>query len=397
VHESTLAELFIANDQFAELEQALDVFCPFEAIGMVNQEIRHGHFLSYIFDPNRPHGFGTDCLRALMAAASRTEEEISTKLSPLDVHLMDFEGATVRREWRKIDILIEVPNQNLIVAIELKIDAGEHGGQLKRYRDQIAAEWPDRTHILLFLTKRGDDPSLEDGQGWLPVDLQALAQELSLVAKRHVGDPAANAMLNAYLAMLGRHHLDDERIETLASNLWTKHREALEFLCDRRPNAVGELFRRLVDGRDELANAIWAQCDEEVIVDYWRRSAIFFAVPAWDKIGGFKSADGFTPSNRLILLEIAKAGSDYLRCYFLLGRGDNTMRHRLFSQLRDAGADVGKKQEPTKEWNRLASMRISLHNLEEDGDLDAATGRVFSQIREFAAKHVPIYTKALSQ
>jgi PD-(D/E)XK nuclease superfamily len=395
IDEKLLADLFVANDEFAELEAALDIFCPFESVGMVNQEIRHGYFLSYIFDPNRPHGFGTDCLESLMRAATRTVEPLSEGLSLLDVHLMDFQNAVVRREWNKIDILIDVPDQNLIVAVELKIDAKEHSKQLGRYRKIIETEWPDRRHLFLFLTKSGDDPSDDDGHGWRSVGLDELASELSIVVRKSAGDPAAKAMLDAYLSMLGRHHLNDEKLEELASSIWAKHREALEFLADRRPDAVGDLFKRLVDGREKLAEAIHAQCGEKVIVDHYRRAAVYLAVPRWDAISGFDCAEGFTPTNRLLLLELAKSGPDYFRCYFIIGRGKGEMREKLFRQLQEADADVGKKGYLTKEWNRLASLRISLKDV-EDQDLDALTGRVFAEVREFAAKHIPIYTAALT-
>ena len=395
VDESLLADLFVTNDEFDELERALDVFCPFEAVGMVNREIHHGHFLSYIFDPNRPHGFGSDCLRALMAAVTRADSELSKSLTSLDVHMMDFDAATVRREWNKIDILIEVPDQNLVVAIELKIDASEHSGQLGRYRAAVEREWPSRRHLFLFLTKNGDEPSEKDGAGWIQVDLESLAGELAVVAKRGSGDSDAKAMLAAYLAMLGRHHLNDERLETLAASLWSKHREALEYLADRRPNSIGDLFKRLINCQVHLAEAISAQCGELVITDHTRPAAIRFAVPSWDDIPGFKSAEGYTLSNRLILIELVKAGPDYFRCYFQLGKGEKAMREKLFHCLRTSGADVGKKQQPTKEWNRLASLTISLKNIDDNPDLDALSERVFAQVKDFTAKHVPIYTKAL--
>ena len=98
---ASLESLFISNPEFEKLEADLDVFCPFEAIGMVKQEIRHAHFLSYIFDPNRPHGFGIECLRALMTTFSRIASSVEDgagprrRLSPLDVHLMGFESANV--------------------------------------------------------------------------------------------------------------------------------------------------------------------------------------------------------------------------------------------------------------------------------------------------------------
>lgn len=392
--ERELTDLFVANDEFDALEKSLDVFCPFEAIGMVRQEIRHGHFLSYIFDPQRPHGFGDSCIRSLMAAAARSSDDSSSGLSLLDIHMMDFDSAIIRREWRKIDILIEVPDQNLVVAIELKIDASEHAGQLAKYREIVEIEWPERRHLFLFLTKQGDDPSEKDGTGWLSISLDVIVAELQSVAEKEIGVREARQLLGAYLAMIGRHHLIDEKLEDLATRLWSKHGAALTFLSDRRPDAIGALFQQLVDSRDAIAEAITLQSGEEVTLDSWSRASIQFSIPAWDRIPGFQSAEGFTASKRLILLQLVKSGPDYLRCYFQLGRGDQPMREKLFQCLRDGSADVGKKLKPTKEWNRLASIRISLTDLDESADLKAIVDKIFDQVRDFAAKHIPSYSKA---
>jgi PD-(D/E)XK nuclease superfamily len=291
--EHQLADLVVANDDFDALEKALDVFCPFEAVGMVRQEVRHGHFLSYIFNPRRPHGFSDSCIRALMAAAARSNVSDTSGLSLLDIHMMNFDDAMIRREWRKIDILIEVPDQNLVVAIELKIDASEHSGQLARYRQIVETEWPNRRHLFLFLTKRGDEPSEKDGAGWLSVDLESLTNELQSVAAKEIGATDARQLLMAYLAMLGRHHLNDEKLEDLAARLWSKHPAALNFLADRRPDAVGDVFQWLIKAQDGLAEAISVHCGEAVVTDFWRQSAIRFAVPAWDAIPGFLGAEGF--------------------------------------------------------------------------------------------------------
>lgn len=393
--ERQIAELVVSSDQFRELEQALDVFCPFEAIGMVNQEIRHGYFLSYIFDPNRPHGFGDECLRALIRAAARAVQAESQRIGLLDAHLMELSSARVRREWNNIDLIIEVPERRMVIAIELKIDASEHSGQLGRYQMIVEREWPDHEHRFLFLTKRGDEPS-EDGGRWQPVELDRLVAELAAVSGRFANGGRATDLLNAYLAMLGRHHLNDDKLEALANALWTRHRAALDFLSDRRPNAAGDLFQRLVDGSQGIAESISALSQTPVTVDYTRRAAIYFAVPEWDEIPGFTGAEGFTPSNRLLLIELAKSGSDFFRCYFILGRGDPAMRLKLFNCLRDAGAEVGKKSSPTRDWNRLASMRISLPNLEEEQNLDASHGRVLAQVRDFVVRHLPDYSRALA-
>lgn len=391
--DSTLSSLFVANDKFSELERAFDVFCPFEATGMISQELRHGHFLSYIFDPHRPHGFGSECLAALMRAAIRTAGRLAD-LSLLDVHLMDLQGAIVRREWKNLDILIEVPDQRLVIAIELKIDAKEHGQQLSTYRKNVEGKWPEHRHLFLFLTKNGDDPSELAGAGWQSVELEQLAAELETFSRRRSGHVTANTMLDAYLSMLRRHHLNDEKLEELAASLWAKHREALEFLADRRPDALGDLFKRFIDDQITLAQEISQGCKHGVVVDYCRAAAIYFAIEEWDAVPQFKSAVGFTPSGRLLLLQLEKA-VDCLRCYFIIGRGDAEVRQKIFSRLKDAKCDLGEKNKQlAKDWSRLASFKIPLKDLDGQ-DLDGRALEVRKRIKDFASKHIGQYTDAL--
>lgn len=65
-----LEDLVIRSEGFRRLEAELSYFCTFEAMGMTDQEIRHAHFLSYILDPNRPHGFEDAYLRAFLNVAA---------------------------------------------------------------------------------------------------------------------------------------------------------------------------------------------------------------------------------------------------------------------------------------------------------------------------------------
>jgi hypothetical protein len=58
--------------------------------------------------------------------------------------------------------------------------------------------------------------------------------------------------------MLGRRHLTDERLEKLAADLWAKHREALEFLADRRPDALSDAMSLLIARKDAIAEKLSA-------------------------------------------------------------------------------------------------------------------------------------------
>uniref|UniRef100_UPI0005608937 PD-(D/E)XK nuclease family protein n=1 Tax=Rhizobium fredii TaxID=380 RepID=UPI0005608937 len=116
-----LESLLIHASEFRRLEDGLDVFCPFEALGMVGAEIRHSNYLAYILNPHRPHGFGAGLLRPFLIQALAIRPSLYS-ITPLDVHLLDLGSAEIRREWQNIDLLIVVPQERVVVAIELKID-----------------------------------------------------------------------------------------------------------------------------------------------------------------------------------------------------------------------------------------------------------------------------------
>ena len=53
-----IEDLIVNDSSFRRLEELLFRFCPFEAMGAVNAELRHANFLAYLLDPLRPHNFG---------------------------------------------------------------------------------------------------------------------------------------------------------------------------------------------------------------------------------------------------------------------------------------------------------------------------------------------------
>lgn len=400
--EGQLASLFIANPAFDELEAAFDRFCPFEAVGVIRQEIRHGHFLEYVFSPQRPHGFGTDCLQAFFHAAANaaSAEEPIDNFSPLDIHLMELDTAVVRREWRNIDLLIEVRSHKLIVAVELKIDATEHSGQLKRYRETVASQWPRSegwNQVFVFLTKRGDDPSSDNGEGWLTLELEAVTAEMQKLVEREVGASDARRLLQSYIDMLRRHHLSNERLEELASKLWAEHGAALEYLVERRPDSVAELFRQLYTDRERLAARMSEAADTEIVPDHCTPSMLRFAVTAWDDLPDYLSAD-WTASKRHLLIEIVRGGRGRrtIRMYVLLGRGNQIVRQNIYQALEDAEVAERRKRQFTGDWTRLSSTNLMVLPEEEEFPFDQTLAKLEDSAVKYVATKVAAYSSALS-
>lgn len=398
-----LEALFIGNEHFDQIEKSLDIFCPFEAVGMIGQEIRHAHFLRYCLDPRRPHGFGSECLSALMRAAAAAKREQNTEktdgdITPLSVHLMDFDAAEVRREWRRIDLVVVIEDEKLVVPIELKIDAAEHSGQLRRYRNIIEDEWPKNEgwkHLFIFMTKNGDDVSV-DGDGWLLLPMTTLAHELDTVLRKQSGSEQAQSLLGAYLAMLRRHHLSDENLENLAEKLWNQHREALDFLMERQPGSGLGIASSIFEERGDIAERLSQILGLKVIGDDSTARLMRFAVEDWDSLPDFRTSAGWTSSQRILLLEVAtSAGRGSMSVRFVLGPAPAPVREQYYAALEQAGVDTSRRKTITGRYTRLATRMLAADTIEV-ADERKAIDDVISKLEQYAVQIIRPYHDALN-
>ena len=392
--EAVLSELILLSDEFRQLEQSLTIFCPFEAVGMVRQEIRHGHFLSYVLDPQRPHGFGSACLKALLSAVARLQHEAIT-LKPLDVHLMECDLAIVKREWQRIDLLVELQEHKLVIAIELKIDADEHGDQMLRYTRIMQQHYPDWQHLLLFLTPDGAEPSDEaQGAGWLSFPFETLTVTLDDIVRSGIGNPDARSLLAAYQAMLRKHHLMNERLEELAASLWSRHKEALEFLMEHQPSALSNLMSRLLDSNETLLEKLREKTKLEILLDHKTPNRFYLAVGNWDELPDdlMKGSERWTRSNRLVLAETFLQSGRKLGVAIYLGRGDANKRQAIFEALRDGGAGITRGEKLSGEWKTLASK--TLLRLKDDTDQQFDADKIQNDLVDFLASKVTDFDKA---
>lgn len=362
--ERHLENIFIRDLNFASLEQELDHFCPFEAMGMVWHEIRHGNFLAYLMDPLRPHGFGSEILRTFLFAALQNAPDYDIQLRPLDVHLLELGGAEVRREWSRIDLLVILKSIKTVVAIELKIDALQGEDQLQRYRKVVGDTWrkeDEWNHILVFLTK-SDEPPADDS--WVPLRLHELAPELEALVNRSEQTAIGTQMLRSYMEMLRRHHLPNERLEELSLKLWSRHGAALEFLMNNRPDQTGSLMMELAGTIDDLVAQI-GKSGIKLVRDQDDTNILRFAVEKWDSLPGFKSAK-WTDTKRLILLEI-KRSQRGIAAVAHLGPSDQQFRQKYVDLLKDQQSS--KKTRANDVWMCIAKRDLHEGTTEEI-DLD---------------------------
>jgi hypothetical protein len=331
----------------------------------------------------------------MWAAAAALSDAGEMGIRPLDVHLMDLNSAVVEREYSSIDLLIQIPAEKVVIAVELKIDATEHSGQLGRYRNLVEKEFPKADgwrQIFLFLTKRGDEPSEDDGQGWHALPLDAVVEMLDRLLAKGGGQPDAQVMLNAYVGMLRRKHLTDPRLEELARDLWREHREVLDFLMSRKPDVGYEVFSQMLDDQESVAAAFSEATGLEIVPDQSTKTYLRFAIKDWDSVPGMLTGTGWKPSNRMLLFEMWRTSNGGIRCKVELGPGDPEKRELLFQAFKDAGADVGGNWSLAAKWRQLAAKHLATPT-EDDDPTDVRT-QVMSGATQFLRTHLPKYDAA---
>ena len=149
----------ITDPDFKLLELTLREPNLFRALAISSHEIRHSNFFAFLLDPRENHGLGDILLRKFLRDIFSDSRAQNRKL--FDADLMDFRQVEVRRGWRNIDILIDLPDD--VITVENKVDSSEHTRQLRRYQDNVDGEFGAKRKHFVYLTPFGADATeMED-------------------------------------------------------------------------------------------------------------------------------------------------------------------------------------------------------------------------------------------
>jgi len=231
---AALERFVVDNDELLQLEERIGRFNIFDALSIVNVEIRHSNFLAWLLDPNESHNQGGLFLQAFLMDLLRqsTPEQRPEGLSPITLDGGELRGVEVRREWRNIDLLILCDDPRFVIAIENKIRSGEHSNQLQRYKSIIREQLGDAPRQFVFLTPEGDEPTDDD---WTVYDYRSLHDCLRRVvdANRSAIGEDVLAFVEHYLRILRSRLMDDPKIDDLCRRIYQNHRQAIDLIIDR--------------------------------------------------------------------------------------------------------------------------------------------------------------------
>lgn len=378
-----LKRLVVDEPDLELLEDMISGFNVFEAMGMVDQELRHSDFLRFLLDPGESHSIGDLFARRFLQAALGVAEESGREspLSAVELDVMDLGGAEVYRERRKIDVLFADEANKLVVAVENKVWSGEGKDQLPAYLKAVEEDYPGWRALFLYLSPFGLEPS---SPKYVSVGYEVVRDVVDKIWASRGGalDPALRYALEHYSQILGRHILGDTELEELCKRIYRKHRRALDLIYEHRPDLQDEI-RRLLEG------LVTEQ--QDLVLDEPSKH-IKFTVKDWDTEAMLFGTD-WTGSCRIMLFQFENR-PDYLQLKLVLGPGDSEVRRRLHEMAASGGKPL-KAQKLGAKWNTLYSRSwLSKKDLVEREFEDLET-RIQDRWQRFVDADLPRIKAAL--
>jgi len=230
---AALERFVVDNEDLLALEERIGRFNIFDALRIVDREVKHSDFLAWLLDPNESHGQGGLFLRAILMDLFKTAREngFPCPVSPIELDGEELRGVEIRREWRHIDLLVRCDHPPFVAAIANKIKSGEHSKQLLRYHETVANEFGVTPSMYVFLTVEGDEASDED---WIPysyADLHRVLARVRNASATSIGDDVL-AFLDHYLRLIRGRLMEDPKIADLCQRIYKNHRQALQLIYE---------------------------------------------------------------------------------------------------------------------------------------------------------------------
>lgn len=339
-----LENFVTGNRDLAELEALASRFNIFEALGVVNAELRHSSFLAYLLNPSESHGLRDLVLKRLLQEALQANPEVSS-LTPIEIDISDYSDCEVRTEVDNVDVLLTFPTQRFVVIIENKVNSEQHDNQLERYYRQALRKFPHFTIFGIYLTRHAD-PSGHPSYGALSHAsvCKVVTEVMSL--PRVALDRNVELALKQYIEMLRRHFMADENIKELCMRIYQHHKQAIDLIIENLPNQ-----------RDAIAKALKSLVlDEGFLIDDDRVQTIRF-IPSPLDLPFFRGGSGWTRSGRMLLFEFVNTQSS-LQLGLYLGPGDDSKRSKIFKAAQKLGEPFAPGSTMYAKWNALYKRSI---------------------------------------
>lgn len=367
-----LEEFIINNENLEHLEDIVNDFNIFTSLNLINNEIRHSNFLSWLMNPKENHNLKDYFLSSLLKVISmRASSSGINAPSIFNIDNWSFIETEVLREWRNIDILIKDDNRKLICVIENKIYSKEHSRQLLRYKKIVETEYPDYQKIFVYLTIEGDEASEDD---YLSINYHDIIKIISHIIENKsisIGQEIL-IFISHYREMFRRYIMENSEIQEICKKIYKKHKKALDLIFEYKPDLLMEINECLTE---IIKN------DSDLILDFSSKSYIRFITKKLDFIP--RKGEGWTKSERILLFEF-KNNLNGIALYLIIGPGPKEIRENLYEIAKKSPKlfNVANRKFTTQ-WYSIYKKPIIKANNYEDKDILEIRERIKEKIENF--------------
>lgn len=318
--EIKLLEDFITNNHELELlESIIDKFNIFRSLGIINTEIRHSHFLSWLLDPNETHGLDAYFLKIFLKEIAANNKTFLSGYNIFQINAWNLDNTLVLREWNNIDILIVNEENKFVCVIENKVDSREHSNQLTRYREIIEEHYKDYHKMFLYLTVNGERPEKEEVYISLSYEQIALVISRLLKSKESQLSSEILIFINHYLEMIKRFIMEKSDVQEICKQIYQKHQKAIDLINQYKPNLSSEISEALLET---------LRANENVIIDHFSNTFVKFITKDLDFVPA--KGDGWTRSKKILLFEI-QINEKAVSLVLYIGPGDPEIRKTIYN------------------------------------------------------------------
>ena len=374
-----LEEFINANADLEQLEDIASRFNIFTAFKVVDNEIKHSTFLSWLMDPNESHGLGDYFLSIFLKKSVSKASSFGLKSpSVFDIDSWHFDSVEILTEWRNIDILIRDDEHKFVCVIENKIYSKEQGNQLRKYKDIIQSEYPDYSKLFIYLTIEGDKPSDDN---YLPLsysDILQLIEHLIQGSSNKVGSEVLT-FISHYKEMLRRYIMQDSEIQEICKRVYKRHKKALDLIFEYKPDKQREIYECLLD----IINK-----DTDLILDDSYKRCIRFMAKIFDFIP--KEGVGLT-SKRILSFAIYNITNVDMGLYIEICPGPQEFRAELYEIAKSNSKlfNIINRRKLSPQWFAIYKKPMLSAKECEEKEIDEIRELLEGRLRKFKETDLP--------
>lgn len=245
------------DDDFKKLNDQLIEKNLYQILGIENNELVHSNMIAYLLGKNNYNNISDKIINSFL-------HDIFTKSENTNLENLDFINPKIYREKYNIDIIIEF--NNLTVAIENKIFAGEGFEQLKRYQKKLNLYYPNHNKMLVFLTPNGRKAKTTDKDSNIEVINYSYDQLLNLIEEAIKSeDNRQNDRIEKFIKHVREDIMGERKEVELCKEIYQKYPDTYKFMVDKFQEVRNSNIRKLFK---ILFNKILNFSDENLEVDF---------------------------------------------------------------------------------------------------------------------------------